>query len=227
MARYVKPSDIRRAPRTIDWGKKFTGQWGMLGNDALGDCTCASLGHMDQVWSASTGHPEDITDEAIFGRMGGLYWRTGTEDTGRNMLDVLNEVSNNGLAGDKFAAFAAVDVKNHALIRYVTWAFGGVYLGITLPVTAQTQNVWDYVPNANGNEPGSWGGHAVNIVGYKAKGPIVVTWGALKQLTWAFVDHYCDEAYGIVSPDWLDALGKTPLGFNMAKLRADLAAIGG
>ena len=36
------------------------------------------------------------------------------------------------------------------------------------------------------------------IPGYNAKGPVCVTWGRKQQMTWAFFDKYCDEAYAIV-----------------------------
>jgi hypothetical protein len=224
MARYVKP-DLLAAPPVVNWATKMTLLWGMLGNDTLGDCTCAALGHMDQVWALNTGRSQDITDDVVCGKPNGLYWRTGTEDKGRNMLDVLKEVVRGGFAGDKYTAFASLDPRNHLMHRYVVWQFGGVYLGITLPVTAQNQAVWDYVPNANGNEPGSWGGHAVNVVAYDDAGITIVTWGAIKKLTWSFVDHYCDEAFAIISPDWFNSRGRDPNGFNMAALRADLAVI--
>jgi hypothetical protein len=47
------------------------------------------------------------------------------------------------------------------------WLFGGAYIGVELPITAQNQDVWD-VPAKPGpkDEPGSWGGHAVYLVGY-------------------------------------------------------------
>jgi hypothetical protein len=40
-----------------------------------------------------------------------------------------------------------------------------------------------------------------------------------------FLEHYVDEAWAIVSPDFLDATGQSPQGFNLAQLTADLAQI--
>ena len=47
------------------------------------------------------------------------------------------------------------------------WLFGGAYVGVELPLRAQDQDVWD-VPATLGpeDEPGSWGGHAIYLVGY-------------------------------------------------------------
>jgi hypothetical protein len=40
-------------------------------------------------------------------------------------------------------------------------------------------------------------------------------------MTWSFWDRYCDEAYCIISTDFLDG-DRTPNGFDLAALRADL-----
>ena len=74
--------------------------------------------------------------------------------------------------------------------------------------------------------PGSWGGHAVNVVAYDDRTLTVVTWGRLQEMTWAFWERYVDESYAIISPDFLDA-GKAPNGFDLAALRRDLALVTG
>src|SRR5260370_30532458 len=40
--------------------------------------------------------------------------------------------------------------------------------------------------------------HYVYISGYTPAGPVCVTWGRKQQMTWAWVNKYCDEAYAIV-----------------------------
>ena len=102
---------------------------------------------------------------------------------------------------------------------------GGLYLGVQLPQTAQSQDVWDWTGSLTGPaRPGSWGGHAVDVVRYDADGVTVVTWGALKRVTWSFWDRYVDECYCIISTDFL-AQGKAPNGFELAALQADLALV--
>jgi hypothetical protein len=47
------------------------------------------------------------------------------------------------------------------------WLFGGAYIGVELPISAQNQDVWDVSANPGpDDEPGSWGGHALYLVGY-------------------------------------------------------------
>jgi hypothetical protein len=61
------------------------------------------------------------------------------------------------------------------------------------------------------------------VVAYDARGLTVVTWGALQTMTWSFWEAYCDEAYAILSADYLDGKQKAPQGFSMQELEADLA----
>jgi hypothetical protein len=67
----------------------------------------------------------------------------------------------------------------------------------------------------------------VAVVGYDARGLTFVTWGATKAMTWRFWATYCDEAYALLSRDWLDATSRTPEGLDLDLLRADLAEVAG
>jgi hypothetical protein len=112
------------------------------------------------------------------------------------------------------------------------WIFGGCYVGLALPKTAQaqTQNHQPWSVTSAGTTgdgaPGSWGGHAVPVMAYDTRSLTVVTWGALQTMTWGFWAAYCDEAYAILSPDFLKQKGGqtvAPSGFNLAQLQEDLA----
>jgi len=105
------------------------------------------------------------------------------------------------------------------------YIFGLAYLGIALPKTAQNQQVWSVTTTKGDGAPGSWGGHCVIIVDYNAIGPVCITWGQQLQMTWQFYQTYCDEAYAILAPDWLNSRGLTIDGFNGIQLRADLNAL--
>ena len=39
--------------------------------------------------------------------------------------------------------------------------------------------------------------NTVFVPGYTKSGPVCVTWGRKQQMTWAFMDKYCDETYAI------------------------------
>ncbi len=106
------------------------------------------------------------------------------------------------------------------------YLFGGLYIGLQLPLSARDQRVWDWNGRLDGPDaPGSWGGHAVDIVGYDEAGLTAVTWGELQRLTWGFWDRYCDECYCIVSADFLSGAGTTPEGLDLAALESDLRLV--
>jgi len=123
-------------------------------------------------------------------------------------------------------AYDSLEPKNHDHIREAVYLFEGCYIGLALPVSAQTQTVWSVPPGgAQGSgAPGSWGGHAVPVVAYDARSLTVITWGARKQMTWTFWDAYCDESYAALSSDMLKH-GKAPTGFDLTALQADLQNI--
>ncbi len=118
---------------------------------------------------------------------------------------MLNYWRQKGIAGHKILGFAALDPRHVEQIKQSVYLFGGTYIGVQLPLSAQDQDTWDVPPSGpiGNGEPGSWGGHAVCVVAYNAKGLWVVTWGKLLFMTWAFWQTYCDEAYAVFSTDML------------------------
>ena len=227
LARYIEKRKLPKIPTRHVLSKKTVAAFpslGMMGNDALGDCTFASKGHSYETWTAWGGKPWRPTDKQIED----AYFATGDhQDTGRDMLEVLNYLRKTGLGGNKIYAFVAIDPKDHDMVRTAHFLFGGLDVGLSLPVTAQAQEnkLWDYVPNTNGNEPGSWGGHDVNLEDTGARELTIVTWGHLQRMTWAFWDAYVDECYAILEEDYLGADKKSPQGFSLRKLSDDLKGL--
>ena len=52
-----------------------------------------------------------------------------------------------------------------------------------------------------------------------------VTWGERLKMSHNFLLDYAEEAYVVLSPDWLNAMGEAPSNFNLGQLQADLAAL--
>lgn len=209
------------------------GNWGQMKNDAIGDCTCAAAGHMIMQWTAAAGKlvvPSDADIVAAYSAITGYAPNKPGSDDGAVELDVLNFWRTKGIAGHKIGAYAAVEHRNHDHVRAAVYIFGGLYIGVALPKSAQNQNTWD-VPNwltrwfLDDPTPGSWGGHAVEVVAYDSKGLTVVTWGKLQKMTWAFWDKYVDEAYALLSQDFLNGNGRTPDGFDLWQLTEDLRGV--
>jgi len=223
---YLTPS-LPPPPPTADWTAGITG-WGMMLNDTLGDCTIAGVGHAVQVWTANTtgiATVPDSTIESYYESWDGYVPGNPSTDNGGVELDVLNDWQKQGFSGHTLVAFADPKFSNVVEIRQSIALFGGVYIGLSLPLTAQTQDVWDVVPNGGANaKKGSWGGHCVFVPRYDENGFTCITWGQLKVMTLAFWKKYCDEAHTLLGQDWLTAKG-SPKGFDEVQLQADLKAI--
>jgi hypothetical protein len=226
VARYVDRGELPAPPPALDLADRV-GDWPMYANDRIGDCTIAAAGHMVEAWTAeSRGRPVAVSERSVldaFDHVKRIDPATGEE--GAVVLDVLGYWRRQGIGRHRIGAYAQVPVHDHMLARASAWLFGGLYVGVELPLTARDQRVWDWTGALDGPaRPGSWGGHAVDLVRYDRDGLTVVTWGKLQDVTWEFWDRYCDEVYAILSSDFL-AQGKAPNGFDLAALKADLQLV--
>ena len=226
MANYLTPS-LPPPPPAKDWTKGIA-NWGMMLNDKLGDCTIAGAAHALQVWSANTGTEVTVSDDTVqsyYQQWDGYVPGQPNTDNGGVELDVLNDWQKQGFADNKLLAFIDPKPSNLVQIRQSITLFGGVYIGLALPLTAQSQDVWDVVKTGGAKaKPGSWGGHCVFVPKYDQHGFTCITWGALKTMTLAFWKKYCDEAHTLLDQQWLTAKG-SPDGFDQNQLLTDLNAI--
>jgi len=302
------------APRSVDWTAKIR-SWPMFSNDTLGDCTAAAAAHMIQCWTANASHaftPTNVQVIAAYSATGHYVPGNPSTDSGAVELDVLNFWRQQGIAGHKIDAYVAFNPQNFEHARQAINIFGGIYIGLALPLSAQNQDVWDVpsffsriaaffrtrasrtggsakrpsrpaklnilerglptvagalMPLGHESEafdadidsismprresssararrscwssslqplasspqydftPGSWGGHAVPVLAYDSDTLTCITWGAKKRMTWEFFARYCDESYAPLSPDWLNARGKTPEGLDLDALQTDLTLV--
>lgn len=225
LANYLNPEALPKIPTSKDWGDKVP-TWPMYLNDQLGDCTIAACGHLIEEWSANAATEVSPTNSDIikaYSAVSGYDPSTGANDNGAVEIDVLNYWRNTGVGGHQIAAYAACEPKNHSHIKAAVYLFGGCYIGLALPLSAQNQSIWS-VTRGPDSAPGSWGGHAVNICAYDAHFLTVVTWGALMKMSWSFLDRYCDESYAVLSQDFINN-GKAPNAIDWLSLQADLQQV--
>ncbi len=230
LAKYLETAELPPAPVAVDWSTKVS-SWPMDLNDRLGCCTIAAAAHLVQAWSANAKDAAVILADsdvlAAYESIAGFTPNDPTTDRGAVELDVLTAWRQSGIGGCKIDAFAAVAPKNTEHVKQAIQLFGGLYIGLELPKSAQTQDVWD-VPWYGDHldaAPGSWGGHAIIVTAYDDKGLTGITWGAKKRLTWSFFNDYCSEAYACLSQLWIEANGASPAGTVLAALQADLASV--
>lgn len=226
LARYVDRAKLPSPPDVFDETTRVH-DWPMYANDRIGDCTIAAAGHMIEAWTAAgRGQAVEVPEAAVLAAFDQVKQvDPATGEAGAVVLDVLRLWRATGIAGHRIGAYARVSVHDHELVRSASWLFGGLYLGLQMPLSAQRQQTWNWPGSLTGPAaPGSWGGHAVDIVRYGAETLTAVTWGRLQELTWPFLDRYCDEAYCILSDDFLDG-DRAPNGFDLEALKADLALV--
>jgi hypothetical protein len=224
---------IQIPPDVVSYYKNVT-NWGMMLNDKEGDCTAAGVGHMIQQWTANTDGQVTVSDAAI--QEFYKHFSNGDPDAGANILDVLKYWRSTGIAGHKILAFTQLERQNRIQLMDATNLFGGAYLGLALPdcvvqvpkgktlldipwVVPAKGPVGDAAPNPKN-------GHCIDVVGYDQRVIYVVTWGQVKTMSWPFYNAYADEAYAVLSEDWINKrLGAAPPGINLVRLRKDLAEI--
>ena len=209
-------------PPVCAWERDIA--WGMLGNDTLGDCTCADVLHhlMLQTSVSHAGSPKTFTTDdaiSIYEEVGGYKVGDPSTDNGAVMLDVQNYCKKNF----PVQGFVTLDIGNMEQIKAACYIFGGVDIGFNVPayvMGVSPEGSW----SDNGGDTTIEGGHAVLICGYGRSGFRVVSWGATFTANWAFWAKYVDEAYAWVSTDWIKASGVSPSGLDLNGLLADLKA---
>jgi hypothetical protein len=224
LAKYLDRTALPAAPASCSWSHAVA-SYPMDGNDRYGDCTIAGVHHLIQTQRANDKQPAlNITEGDVTKQYFAL---SGGQDTGLVELDVLNAWKTSGLLnGDKIGAFAAVNMHDANEVRTAIYLFGGIYLGVELPIAWQRAKKWTLPRNLRGNNaPGSWGGHCVIGTDYDATGIKVVTWGMLMQVGWSALPPYFSEGYVVIGPDWLGKDNTAPNGFNSDALTADLALL--
>lgn len=231
LATYL-PSKLAPPPDKVDWSKGIT-DWGMMCNDRLGCCTIAGAAHAVQTWTVNAAGEVTLPDsvvETYYSLWDGYIKGDSTTDNGGVELDVLTRWRKDTLSGHQLAAYAAVHPAKSVDVKQAIALFGGVYIGVNLPASAQAQTgtLWDASPDPVPSAdyiPGSWGGHCVWVLAYTPEEVVCITWGKLQRMSWRFWNAYVDEAYALLSPDFLNANGLDPQGFCLADLQRDLLLV--
>jgi hypothetical protein len=224
MAAFLKKK-LPAIKESVDYSGKI-GNWPMFANDKYGDCTIAAMAHMEQLFGALAGRSFSFKESTVVN----TYFKLSPNDEGCQMLDVLNFWRKTGLSRHKAFAFVQIDPKNIDHLKLAIQMFGGIYGGFNLPASAQDQvgKLWDIPAGGlKGNgRPGTWGGHAVNGVGFDAQGNFKwITWGQVQVATSNFMKAYMDEAYAVLPLDWKSAPKSS--GIDYAGLQSALASLRG
>ena len=231
LKQYLDTTVLPTPPATFGHEQAFAaGAWGMLGNDEYGDCVWAGAAHETMLWNSERDKtiafdPTHVLSD--YSKVTGFTPDDPNTDQGTDMQAAASYRRKTGVIDDtghrhKVAAYLAVtpgDVQEHLVALYV---FGVVGLGINFPGSAMDQfkdgKPWDVVPGSTIE-----GGHYIPLVAERGNLEII-TWGQIQQMTPAFLEKYNDESLVYISHEMLTG-GHSPEGFDLAQLKADLAAL--
>lgn len=189
-------------------------EWGMLGNDQVGDCGEAGIRHIEMSTAACAKAkvPSFTTAQAL------SEYRayTGGPDTGVVLADFLMWLYKKG----RILAFAPVDHHAKKLVDSALQAFRGLYCGVSLTDNAD-ELFSEHKPWAAGH-PDPREGHCIAKVKATARQDVWVTWGALQASSQGWTTGCLDEVWAVITTED-SALSPAQL----AQLRADIDAAGG
>lgn len=201
----------------------------MFGNDKAGDCTCAYAANHLILNTCHTGIVtipvlRDVIDMYI--ALTGYDPRTGANDNGVAITDMLEYLRTVGLSGHKILAWAQIDHTDAFHRKAAIDLFDGTCVGVQLPDNAENQfdadQPFELVPGHPGED-----GHCILRTGYGSDGGNYVTWANWEQkASNAWDTQYVDEEYVVITQDWINqATKKTPGGLDLDTLLADIALL--
>ena len=233
LSHFVTPRISAPPPEKRDWEYRVSDeQWAMtmLGNDTVGDCVIAAMMHYVMAATANTEKPAIFTtEEAIktYSAITGYNPGDANTDQGTVYTDALAYWQQTGLKdtlgrSHKILGWAAIDFSNIASLRQAIAIFGGILVG-----TAVTQSMEDQFDSGEPWNPpysgGVLGGHGIPWLGYGSEGQTCITWGKREQMALEAIGEV-DEAYAVITQDFLDRQGESPSGLDLDALQAALAA---
>lgn len=197
--------------------------WGMLGNDTIGDCVQASMYHADEAFYLRRGiapYPYQTPEcVQLYSEITGYVPGDPSTDRGTDPSQAMAYWRDHGLPGHKIVGFGSLPAGSPN-IRRAIWEFGAVILAVALPTGAQSQGV--HWRGNNLGPAGSWGGHAIVAVGYTPGLLRFISWGEEGDMGQQFEAAYLEQVFVPLSTETLNKAGVGPAGFNFARMRADL-----
>lgn len=221
------------APAAADFMSKVP-SWPMFLNDTESDCAEAAMAHQQMGWTWYAGKgivPTVGSVQKAYEVIGGYVPGDASTDNGSDLLTALTYYRKLGV----IAAFMKLKTGNWKELQQSIATFGGVYIGIALPDAFVPEGpgapdwtsiswVWQ-----DGMTPDPNNGHCIPAMKYGATflGNFAkfVSWGAVMGMDQETYENASDEAYAIVSNEFIEADKLSPSGFNLAGMIARLAEI--
>lgn len=206
--------------------------WGMLGNDMVGDCVIAMALHYLEMVTAIHGIPLTYTTQQALDLYSAITGydpkQTDTSgfnptDNGTAMTDLFAYWQKTGIYGHKIKAWASIKYTDPVKLNQAIDIFGAALVGINVAQSMEDQ----FQANLPLNAPfkgGSVGGHGIPIPGFGKYGRTCISYGQRWEMDLQAAQQI-DEAYVVITPEWLSKASRTPLGMDMTALDSAIKAI--
>ena len=223
LSQYVDAAKLPVINSPVRWTMALMTDWGMMGNDSVGDCFWAAAAHAFMTWTANSGIQASFTDQqvlAAYSAATGYDPSDPATDQGTDLIQGMNFLKKTGIAGYKTGPYIEVPLDDMQLVHSAHWIFGGMLVGVEFHKDWEQRVIWDISSSP------VLGGHMVYSGDYFT-GPDklgIVTWGEDRFLTTAAL-----KAYGVaivtVPEAWIADNGLAPSGFALQDLLADEAKL--
>jgi hypothetical protein len=185
-------------------------------------------------YSAGKGNVPTLGNVIKFYELSGYTPSDPSTDQGWTIMSMLKNWRSTGLGGDKIVSFVELETGNWHELQQAVQLFGGACIGLPLPDAVVpdsgspdwTTIPWIYQP---GMVPDPDNGHCVPIMAYKqtpeGQTAHFVSWAASMVMNRQFYENITDEAWAIVTADFIEADQQSPSGFDIAQLLSDLSLV--
>lgn len=231
----VLAASLPTPPASFGHGTMFK-DWGMLGNDAAGDCTCAGSDHEHMLWTG-IGNGGSLSSkfkmsDAIsdYSALSGYDPVTGANDNGVAVVDLMNYRRTTGMvdaAGKRHKIDLAVRLPgsqgSFSWSEFIdaVWCFKAVAIGTLIPQSAMDQfnagQPWSDVGDGN-----ILGGHYVPAVGTvnSVNQVSFITWGTRWVMERSFFEAYVDELWVPLSKEAMGSIESATRCVDWAQVEA-------
>jgi hypothetical protein len=185
-------------------GQKFPDDQ-FLGNDRVGDCTCAMHGHYVNYvdWLCGTGdgflvNANDALDMYEWVASWNGVIGSGSDD-GAFLEQTHQYMARFGLKGKKLLQSVRVIWPDY-VIKLAIYGFLQISFGLVVPETALQQYRAGQPWTLTNKKSPIIGGHAITGIGYDKDFVYVMTWGRLMPMSYDFIEFYGFEALMTCDP---------------------------
>jgi hypothetical protein len=229
-------------PPTITWTKGLPDELGGLHNAydpadptglVVGDCTIACILHIIQVFLFNTTGRfwtnAELSPVALkyYSLWCGYVQGDPSTDQGGNIQTVLTNWMTQGIelpdgTLHKISGLIEIDPTNEIELREAIAICGAVDFGADIPDAYDQINPGDsWLPN----QGPPTGGHCFFGSDFVPAELVMDSWGFKVPMPPPAVSQYVDEAYAILSTDWIAKTGRSPFGMSAADIDAMMAPL--